>query len=152
MNPYFEQTILNADPIELTRLVFQRAISSVREARERMREGKIAERAAAITRAYAALAELLSALRPETAPEIAGRLQSLYLYMQGRLLEANQQQADQPLAEVLGLLSTLSEAWSGVAAELAIGQEVRNETVGGPLWPGTEPQVHSKTTRLALQA
>jgi flagellar protein FliS len=152
MNPYFEQTILNADPIELTRMVFQRAISSVREARDHMRDGKIAERSASITRAYAALAELLSTLRPERAPQIAGRLQSLYLYMQGRLLEANLQQSDQPLAEVLGLLSTLSEAWSGVAAELAIGHELENEPAGGPLWQGREPQGHEGTARLALQA
>jgi len=31
-----------------------------------------------------------------------------------RLLEANMQQSDAPLAEVLGLLSTLSEAWAGI--------------------------------------
>jgi flagellin-specific chaperone FliS len=30
------------------------------------------------------------------------------------LLEANMQQSDAPLAEVLGLLSTLSEAWAGI--------------------------------------
>ena len=35
--------------------------------------------------------------------------------MQSRLLDANMQQSDAPLAEVLGLLSTLSEAWAGIA-------------------------------------
>jgi hypothetical protein len=38
----------------------------------------------------------------------------LYDYIQRRLLEANIQQSDAPLAEGLGLLSTLSEAWAGI--------------------------------------
>jgi flagellar protein FliS len=118
MNPYFEQTILNADPIDLIRMVYQRAIFCVRDAREHLREARIAERSAAIMRAYSALSELLAALRPEVAPELSGRLQNLYFYMQRKLLEANTEQADQPLDEVLGLLTTLADAWSGVAAKL----------------------------------
>jgi flagellar protein FliS len=123
MNPYLEQTILNADPIELIAMVYQRAIFCVRDAREHLRHQKIAKRSAAIMGAYAALAELLAALRPEMAPELAGRLQSLYSYMQRRLLDANARQIDQPLAEVLHLLSTLAEGWSGVAAELSVKNE-----------------------------
>lgn len=124
MNPYFEQSVLNADPTELIRMVYQRAISSVRDAREHLQHKRIAERSAAVTRAYAAIGELLIALRPEAAPELASRLQSLYFYMQQRLLDANMEQADAPLAEVLGLLTTLAEAWAGVAGEMAAVQTV----------------------------
>jgi flagellar protein FliS len=119
MNAYFEQTILGADPIELITMVYQRAISCVRDAREHLKHKRIAERSAAVTRAYAALGELLAALRPEMAPELAARMQNLYLYMEQRLLDANMQQADRPLAEVLGLLVTLAEGWDGVVKELA---------------------------------
>jgi|SRR6185312_3801343 len=118
MNPYFEQTILSADPIELTAMVYQCAIARVREAREHLRNRRIADRSASIMRAYAALAELLAALRPESAPEFVARMQGLYGYMQQRLLDANTQQADEPLEEVLGLLSTLAESWSIVAARM----------------------------------
>jgi len=119
MNPYFEQTILNADPIDLVRMLYQRAIFCARDAREHLRDKRIAARSAAILRAYSAIAELLAALRPGVAPELSGRLRNLYFYMQQRLLDANMQQSDKPLAEVLGLLSTLDDAWSGVAAQLA---------------------------------
>jgi flagellar protein FliS len=139
VNPYFEQTILNADPIELIGMVYQRAIFCVRDAREHLQQKRIAKRSAAIMGAYAALAELLAALRPVLAPELARRLQELYLYMQQRLLEANARQIDQPLAEVLGLLSTLAEGWSGVAEQLSTNkaasvgmgelEEVRGEVV-----------------------
>jgi flagellar protein FliS len=128
MNPYFEQTILNADPIELVRVMYQRAISLVREARAHLKHESIAKRSAAIARVYAVLAELLAALRPELAPELSRRLQSLYLYMQQRLLDANMQQADRPLEEVLGLLITLEGAWSGVAAEMASNKEMPEAT------------------------
>lgn len=119
MNPYYEQKILNSEPIELVKMVYQTAAASVREAREHLRHKRIRERSTAIMRAYAAIAELISSLRPEVAPEMCDRLHGLYAYMQRRLLDANMQQADEPLAEVLGLLTTLAEAWEGVADELA---------------------------------
>jgi flagellar protein FliS len=118
MNPYYEQMILNAEPVELIRLLYQRAISSVRDAREHFMHKRIAERSRAVTRAYAAIDQLIVALRPECAPELCSRLQGLYVYMQQRLLDANMQQADGPMAEVLGLLTTLSEGWSGVMEQL----------------------------------
>jgi flagellar protein FliS len=119
MNPYYEQKILSSDPIELVRLVYQRAISSIIEAREHLRHKRIAERSAAIMRAYEAIHQLLAALRPEVAPELCARLEGLYLYMQRRLLDANMRQIDPPLAEALSLLKTLVEAWAGVAEQLA---------------------------------
>jgi flagellar protein FliS len=119
MNRYFEETILNADPIDLIRLLYQRAISCVEDARVHLREKRIAPRSAAINRAYAVLAELIASLRPEAAPEISRQLCSLYFYIQQRLLDANLQQAEQPLTEVLSLLATLDEAWAGAAAALS---------------------------------
>lgn len=119
MNRYFEETILNADPIDLVRLLYQRAISSVQDAREHLRQKQIPQRSAAIMRTYAVLAELLATLRPEEAPEIACRLRNIYGYMQQRLLDANMQQAEKPLVEVLSLLTTLEEGWAGVAASLS---------------------------------
>lgn len=141
MNPYFEQAILSADPIELTAMVYQCAIARVREAREHLRNGRIAERSASIMRAYGALAELLSALRAESAPEFATRLHALYVYLQQRLLVANMQQTDAPLEEVLGLLSTLAESWATVEVQM------RN----------TEPEpfpvaVHAESGRMAIHA
>jgi flagellar secretion chaperone FliS len=147
MNPYFEQIILNAEPIELTRMVYQRAIVCVRDAREHLKNKRIAERSVAIMRAYAALSELLASLRPETAPELAGRLQSLYVYMQQRLLDANMQQADRPLAETLGLLITLEEAWTGVAATLAPKEEFSGGENAG--WPGAG-QGHDERSLVAV--
>ncbi len=124
MNRYLEETIINADAVDLIRLLYQRSISCVQEAREHLRNRRIAERSAAIMKAYMVLAELMSALRPEAAPDLAARLRSLYSYMQQRLIDANMRQADPPLEEVFSLLTTLEEGWARVAASLSPKQEV----------------------------
>jgi flagellar protein FliS len=111
MNPYFEQMILSASPIELVRLMYQQAIASVSDAREHLREGRIRERVLAIRKAYALITELLVSLDASKAPEIAGNLRRLYGYMLTRLNEANFSKSDAPLEEVGRLLSTLADGW-----------------------------------------
>lgn len=112
MNRYFEDMVLSASPVELTGLLYQKAIDSTRNAREHLKNGRIAERCAAITNVYLILAELTASLRTEEAPDLAPKLASLYHYMQSRLLEANMAQQDQPLADVLNMLITLAEPWA----------------------------------------
>jgi flagellar protein FliS len=127
MNPYFEQMILSASPVGLIRLLYQKAIASVRDARESLREGRIADRCAAINKAYAVLTELSGSLRAEEASDLAGRLKNLYSYMQAKLVEANTQQSDVPMAEVLGLLTTLSEAWNQIPDTTSAEHEIAPE-------------------------
>lgn len=116
-NAYLESRIEGAAPIELVRLLYQATSSAVRDARRHLAAGETAERSRAVTRAFSIVAELTTSLDRERGGVIAEQLAQLYDYIGRRLLEANFAQADQPLAEVLGLLATLSEAWDGVAAQ-----------------------------------
>ncbi len=122
MNPYFEQMILSASPIELVRIMYQQAIASVADAREHLREGRIRERVQAIRKAYALITELLVSLDASKAPEIVGNLRRLYSYMLTRLNEANFSKSEAPLEEVGRLLSTLADRWQDQVA--AAGSEV----------------------------
>jgi flagellar protein FliS len=121
MNPYFEHVILSANPIELVRLMYQRAIACVADARDHLREGRIRERSQAIMRAHAILSELLISLNAEPAPGLAANLRKLYCYMQQRLLDANFKQQDGPLEETGRLLTTLADAWQVVPPALHPG-------------------------------
>src|SRR6202007_2792157 len=58
--------------------------------------------------------DLAFSLAHERGGEISRRLALLYDYTHRRLLEANMHQSDEPLADVLGLLSTLSEGWEEI--------------------------------------
>jgi flagellar protein FliS len=114
---YLEGRIESADPIELVGLLYHACTASVREARRYLAEGEIEARSRSISRAFEILVELSGALDHERGGEISGRLAQLYDYMERQLLAANLQQSDEALAEVLGLLATLGEAWDGVRAQ-----------------------------------
>ena len=111
---YLESRILSADPIELVNLLYQACTGAVRDARHYLANGEIAARSRSITKASEILIELTTSLDHERGGELSERLALLYDYMLRRLTEANFQQTDAPLDEVLGLLSTLSEAWDGL--------------------------------------
>jgi flagellar protein FliS len=112
---YLESRVLSADPLELVGLLYQGAVGAVLDARHYLAEGKILERSRSINKAYGILVELMTTLDHERGGDISSRLASLYDYMQKRLLEANFKQTDAPLGEVLGLLTTISEGWAGIA-------------------------------------
>jgi flagellar protein FliS len=57
----------------------------------------------------------MASLDHEKGGEVSQNLKRLYSYMQGRLLEAHAKKAEEPIAEVEQLLSTLLEGWQGVA-------------------------------------
>jgi flagellar protein FliS len=112
---YLESRVLSADPLELVRMLYQGAIGAVQNARRHLADGKIAARSRSVSAACDILMELHSALDYSGEDEIAGRLAALYAYIHGQLLEANCQQIDLPLGEVLSLLTTLAEGWAGAS-------------------------------------
>ncbi len=111
---YIESRILSADPIELVRLLYQAAVDAVREARQHLADGEIMKRSRAVTKAGEIIRELATSLDHERGGEISRTLAGLYDYMQQRLLDANLRQNDAPMAEVIGLLTTLAEGWDGI--------------------------------------
>jgi flagellar secretion chaperone FliS len=116
---YLETQVFSADPIGLVRLLYRGAIEAVGLARRHLADGRIRERSHQITRAWEILNELTTSLDHDAGGEISRDLQALYIYMSNRLLDANVQQADEPLAEVEKLLNVLAEAWSDLASMAA---------------------------------
>ena len=129
-NPYaahLDVSILTAEPIELVRILYRTALDSVSAARAHLASGEIKERSQAISKAVSIIHELALSLNPEVEPSLASTLAELYDYMQRRLLEANFAQSDAPLAEVMGLLETMTDAWyqaNPEAAEVAANEPV----------------------------
>jgi len=111
---YLEATILSADPVELVRILYRTAIDSVHDARAYLAAGDVAARVRSVNKAWGALRELTFCLNHEAQPILARQLAELYDFMQRRLLAANFEQTDGPLAEVAHLLENLSGAWEKV--------------------------------------
>ena len=116
---YRETEILTADPLKQVQMLYRAAIDSVAAARRHVLAGDIRERSLAITRAWTILNELLYSLDHSVGGQISRNLAGLYTYMQTRLLEANSQQIEPPLAEVEKLLSTLLEGWCNALLQSA---------------------------------
>jgi flagellar protein FliS len=151
---YLESRVLSADPLELVHILYGHTLEMVRDARRYLASGDIAARGTAISRAIAAVAELDASLDHQAGGSVSRNLASLYEYMRLRLLTANIQRQDAPLAEVESLLRTLDEAWSAIrpgATEAVVAAGAGNVWRGqfapdpGNVWrgqfapdPGTE--------------
>jgi len=113
-NVYMESTTLNADSLELVRILYRAAAEATRRAREHLAAARISERSREIGRAHAVLCELSRVLDHSRGGSLSQSLAELYDYMQRRLLEANIQQRPEPLVEVEGLLITLLSGWEQI--------------------------------------
>ena len=133
---YLENRVLSAQPVELIGMLYEGALGSVRDARRHLAAGDIRARAKAISRACEILLELANSLEHQRGGTISARLARLYEYMYSRLIEANMRQVDEPLAEVLGLLLTLSEGWSGVRAPQSVPGNVWARSVAETVGAG----------------
>lgn len=111
---YLEAEVMGADPVKLVNMLYRGASEAVAAARRHLAARDIAQRSRQIQKAWEILVELLQSLDQERGGELGSRLAGLYVYMQQRLIEANIQQADPPLAEVEMLLGTLGEAWRSI--------------------------------------
>jgi flagellar secretion chaperone FliS len=117
---YLEAEVLNADPLKLVLMLYRAAIEAVAAARRHLQQGDIRERSGSITRAMEIVNELALSLNHVAGGDISRNLAELYAYVQTRLIEANTQQTEPPLAEVEALLSTLLEAWCSPAPNTAV--------------------------------
>lgn len=104
-----------ADPHRLIVMLFDGTITALTLARARVAEGEIAAKGENISKAISLILEGLKAsLDMQSGGELAERLSALYDYMAERLLFANLRNDDAALAEVIGLLRELRDAWTQI--------------------------------------
>jgi flagellar protein FliS len=115
---YLEETILNESPVGLIVALYEGAIDACIAARKHLASGDIPARTKAINKIVNIITELTRSLNDEKGGDVSKNLRSLYLYMQGRVLEAHTKKNPAPLAEVEKLLSTMLEGWKVADAKL----------------------------------
>ena len=103
---------------KLVLMLYEGAISRLEKAKEALSAGDMLGKGEHILRAQDILMELLMALDP-SAGEIAGNLQSLYLFMYRHLNEANLLKSQRHLEEVLRILRSLRDAWEEVVRKVS---------------------------------
>ena len=121
-NVGLETGVVAANPHQLIVMLYEGAELAVRMAIKHINEGDVTKKCGAISKASSIILEgLKAALNPQQGGEIAHRLETLYDYMNQRLMLAHVNNQAAPLEEVLGLLRELRGAWQqiGTAGQTA---------------------------------
>jgi len=110
-----ETGVAAASPHKLIVMLFDGALLSIATATQKMKEGDIAGKGQAISKAITIIdSGLRASLNKEAGGDIAISLDSLYEYMGHRLLAANIDNQPAILDEVHGLLAELKGAWEAI--------------------------------------
>ncbi|NLY39461.1 MAG: flagellar export chaperone FliS [Firmicutes bacterium] len=107
---YRQAQVETADQRTLLLMLYGGALKFLRQGREAMLTGDIAETNRLLGRVQDILCELIGSLNPAV-PDLAHNLFLLYEFMHHRLVQANVQKEPSYLDEVEQMLLTLQEAW-----------------------------------------
>jgi flagellar protein FliS len=123
---YTESSVLTAPPERLVVMLYDGAGRFLARAAATIRAGEPGAAGEPLRRAQAILDELLVTLDP-SAGEVAERLQSIYLFCQRTLVEAQLERDAAKVDRVAELLAELRDAWAQIAdpARLAPAGDVR---------------------------
>lgn len=108
----------SAPPHKLIDMLLDGACSRLRRARDCIRLDDRDGRSKAIGATVAILEGLQGSLDHDRGGELASNLDALYDYMQRRLLRADADNDTAAVNEVLGLVTTLQEAWSAIGDQV----------------------------------
>jgi flagellar protein FliS len=111
-----ETGVMAASPHKLIVMLFEGAMVAVGTAAKQMASGDIAGKGKSISKAISIIEEgLRASLDRKAGGEIAANLDSLYQYMNTRLVIANRDNQADILEEVQRLLGELKGAWEQIA-------------------------------------
>ncbi len=123
MNPqgaqnYLRTQVLTATPEQLQMMLYDGAIRFAEQARPALAARNWEASYNAISRAQKIITELTSSLRHDIAPELCGRLASIYNFIYRKLVEANVEHKTEALDEAIKILKFPRETWEMLLKQL----------------------------------
>lgn len=146
---YLNQQVMTASPSKLVYMLYDRAISSLREAIAAIEAGKIEERWKANNRAMDIIQHMWSTLNVEQTGEIGENLNQLLPYMMLRLPDIDIHNDPEPAREVIVLLEPLRDAWRDIALNGVAEAGNANAAPPPEKDSQTEPEVPTQRTILS---
>jgi flagellar secretion chaperone FliS len=110
-----ETRIGSASPHKLIQMLYEGAIERLSVARGALAREDMATKGIMLGKAISILSGLRDSLDRQVDSELPDNLDRLYEYMQFRLLEANRENDEKAIAEVLELIKTVKSGWDGIA-------------------------------------
>jgi flagellar protein FliS len=112
---YYRTQVQSQSPLELVVMLYDGALRFMNRAAEAIEQRDLVAKRDAISRSMAILAELQNSLNMDAGGDIARQLDSLYTYMNERMLEANMKGSADPVRESIRLMTVLRTAWAEIA-------------------------------------
>jgi flagellar protein FliS len=116
-NPYLQQMVETATPVQLVGLLFRRGSELMDDAEAALNARDFERANDALVKAQRIVAELISSLDMEKGGEIATNLHRLYTFVWERLLHTNLRKAVEPLQEAKTIWKELQSLWEQVEAK-----------------------------------
>lgn len=122
-----ETGVLAASPVKLIVMLYEGAISACHSAIGHMQQNDIEKKSAMLTKAIMIIETgLRLSLNKKAGGEIAESLDALYVYMSGRLTQANIRNQPEFIQEVIKLMNDLKAAWEAIDQHKATAQVISN--------------------------
>lgn len=115
---YLRTKVLTATPEQLQLMLYDGAIAFSEQAKIALKEKKFDQSYDLLSRTQKIIAELTASLKHEVAPELCGKLSSLYNFVYRKLIEANVEHTLEPLDEALNILRYQRETWAMLLEQL----------------------------------
>lgn len=123
---YRRQSIENAPPVKVVQMLYAAALRHLDRALasdpHSVEGGSAPAFVEALSRADQIVIELRLALDAEAAPELAGSLQQLYLFVEERIAQALSRREHGPLEEARTVMSKLQQGWAALEVDPAAGR------------------------------
>ena len=117
---YQNTEIKTSDNVKIISLLYDGAISFIKIAKQRLREGDIAAKGLYVGKATAVVSELATSLNMEAGGEISVNLRRLYDFILDRLLYANIRNDEEAFDNAEGVLQILRSGWKEMEKKSAV--------------------------------
>ncbi len=121
MNPldtYMKNSVQTASPLQQVILLYDKAIISMKAAKEDINAGNIQSKVQNITKTSDIIRALDSALDMEKGGEIAQNLHHLYDFIDRSLFSVHARNDVQLIDDLIEILQRLKEGWEGIQSKL----------------------------------
>lgn len=122
-----ESALEGASPHMLIQMLINGALERLSQAKGAMERNDVEQKGVLLGKAVSILGGLQDSLDTDADEAITANLDSLYDYMQRRLLEANVKSDTEILDEVSGLLLTIKEGWDAIAPTTVTSEYAEDE-------------------------
>ena len=117
-NPYLESMVMTASPEQLHLMLFDGALRFIDAALAESESKDLESYFTNVTKARKIVAELVSSLKPDVAPELCSKLAGLYVFVYQKLVTAGVKREVEDLKDARHVLAIQRETWAELCKKL----------------------------------